>query len=1158
MNNNFASLLCALALALAGGGALRAQNVPPLKPGRAANVLLTIEGKVEVGAVGGQWRAAETNQLLLVGERVRTGARSRATIRLSDLSVLRMNELTTLEIRLPDQPAKRKLLDLKSGSLYFFNREKPAELQFQTPLASGAVRGTEFSLAVADNGRTVLTLIDGEVSLSNALGAISLGSGEQGVVEVNQAPAKTAVLNAINVIQWSLYYPGVLDVDEAGLALADKQALTESLAAYRSGDLLRALSSYPAGRQPASDGEKVYLAALLLAVGQVEQTQALLNSLPKIPPVAHALLRLIALVKREPTAAFASGQTPPATAWLVESYYLQSRARLADALEAAKTATRISPSLGFAWARVAELEFSFAHTDEALAAVEQGLAVSPRNAEVLALKGFLLAAQNNTTAALAYFDEAMAVDGALGNAWLGRGLCRIRRGDARGGREDLQVAATLEPQRALLRSYLGKAFSQTWDGARAEKELQRAKELDPNDPTAWLYSALLWQQENRINEGVNDLEKSKQLNDNRAVYRSRLLLDQDRAVRSANLAALYRDAGMADWSVREATKAVNSDYGNYSAHLFLANSYDALRDPKLINLRYETPWFSELLLANLLTPIEAGSLSQTISQQEYSRLFEGNHLGLAGGAEYLSSGDWSQYGSQYGIVGNTSYALDDYYLLQRGQRPNNDLDQLTASAKIKQQITPEDSLFLQALYYRAESGDLAQYYNQYGTLPNVLAPSATQRVKEVQEPNLFLGYHHEWQPGVHTLLLGGRLDDTLDFTGSSGIWNVVKDTNGMVLQGFRFPYSVAYHTEFTAYTAELQQIWQQEENTVIIGARYQSGESTTSATQPDTQSFETDLDRLSGYGYYYLQIVDPLLLMAGVSYDRLNFPENATLLPISAGQVRKDQISPKAGIYWTPFKDTTLRGVYTRSLGGLFYDTSVRLEPSQIAGFNQAFRSIIPESVIGLVPGSAFDTFGVAFDQRFKTRTYLTAAGEILFSKAQRVEGAIDLGNVALGIPPGDTGTRESLYYRERSVTLSLNQLLGKYFSVGASYRFSDAEFQEHFVELTALSPSPDRDESATLQQVNLFANFNHASGLFAQAGGIWSRQSNFGYSPDIPGDDFWQVNAFVGYRFLRRQAELRVGLLNITDRDYRLNPLNLYNQLPRHRTLAVSFKFYF
>ena len=53
-------------------------------------------------------------------------------------------------------------------------------------------------------------------------------------------------------------------------------------------------------------------------------------------------------------------------------------------------------------------------------------------------------------------------------------------------------------------------------------------------------------------------------------------------------------------SLREAVRAVNTDYANYSAHLFLANSYDSLRDPNLINLRYETSWYSELLKANLL------------------------------------------------------------------------------------------------------------------------------------------------------------------------------------------------------------------------------------------------------------------------------------------------------------------------------------------------------------------------------------------------------------------------------------------------------------------------------------------------------------------------------------------------------------------------------
>src|SRR4029450_2221585 len=98
-------------------------------------------------------------------------------------------------------------------------------------------------------------------------------------------------------------------------------------------------------------------------------------------------------------------------------------------------------------------------------------------------------------------------------------------------------------------------------------------------------------------------EHSQTLNDNRRVYRSRFLLDQDRAVAGANLANVYRGAGMIDGSGREAGRAVNADYANYSAHLFLANSFNELRDPKQINLRYETAWFSEYLGAHPLAPV---------------------------------------------------------------------------------------------------------------------------------------------------------------------------------------------------------------------------------------------------------------------------------------------------------------------------------------------------------------------------------------------------------------------------------------------------------------------------------------------------------------------------------------------------------------------------
>src|SRR6266540_661229 len=274
-------------------------------------VLLTIEGTVEVAPAGTlNWAPARTNQVLNVGDRVHTGEGSRATILLTDRSVQRVGDLTTLEIRPPTQPGRRLLLDLKAGKSYLFNREKPAELQFRTPLASGAIRGTEFELSVdAATGRTVLTLIEGEVELSNAQGEVTLASGDQGIVDPGQAPRKTPALDTLNVIQWTLYYPAVLVVAELQMDAADQQALAGSLAAYRAGDSVGALARYPAGRQPATDAERIYRAALLLAAGDVPRAETLLGAVTGNSPPAGALRKVIAAVKGR---TFAS--VPPTTA----------------------------------------------------------------------------------------------------------------------------------------------------------------------------------------------------------------------------------------------------------------------------------------------------------------------------------------------------------------------------------------------------------------------------------------------------------------------------------------------------------------------------------------------------------------------------------------------------------------------------------------------------------------------------------------------------------------------------------------------------------------------------------------------------------------------------------------------------------------------------
>jgi outer membrane receptor protein involved in Fe transport len=103
-----------------------------------------------------------------------------------------------------------------------------------------------------------------------------------------------------------------------------------------------------------------------------------------------------------------------------------------------------------------------------------------------------------------------------------------------------------------------------------------------------------------------------------------------------------------------------------------------------------------------------------------------------------------------------------------------------------------------------------------------------------------------------------------------------------------------------------------------------------------------------------------------------------------------------------------------------------------------------------------------------------------------------------------------------------------------------------------------ESDHRAVLHQLSLTANVHLRCGAFGQWESAWYRQHNSGYTTPLAGEDVWQHNVSIGYRFPRRHAELRVGLLNILDQDYRLNPLNLRGDLPRDRTVAVSFRINF
>jgi tetratricopeptide (TPR) repeat protein len=1177
------SLFFLQVLILGWCGAVHAQDV---QDGRADGVIQVVapQGLVEVSTNAAKsWEPVRTNQILRSFDLLRTDANSRCSLHWSDRSVISFGASTEIQILPPQSPNLQAGLRLIGGIFSFFHRDKPGQIQVITRGAAAGIEGTEFVMSVDQDEKTTVSVIDGTVKFGNESGALLVTNGQQAVVVPGKSPVRSAGFIVNDVLQWVFYYPAVLDLNDLQFTGAEKHLLQESLAAYQAGNLPEALKRFPP-HGPDSPPVNIYHAALLLSVGNVGGSQTILASLPnnvgREQRLAAALRRLISAVKRQPDASRLEPKLP--SELLADSYFEQSKAirgtSLRVALERAKQAVEISPQFAFAWERIAEIEFSFGDIKNSESALGKSLALAPKNPKALVLKGFLLAAKNRTRTALNVFDQALEVNPAIGDAWLGLGLCQIRIGNRAQGREDLLIAAALEPQRAELRSYLGKAYADAGDFPRAEKELDLAKHLDPADPTAWLYSALLNQERSRINTAIDDMEKSQELNANRRVYRSDHLLDQDQAVRSANLAAMYKDAQMTQVGLNEAEKAINEDYDNYSAHLFLANTYDELRDPNEINLRYETPDENEYLLANLLAPANAGTLSPTISQGEYSRMFQGEGFGVTSETEYLSRGAWTESGDQYGTFKDFSYDFSSFYRSDPGVQPDGDIQQRQLALSVKQQLSLQDLVYLQVSDYQMNGGNLQEYYN-----PDMA--NQTVRLSETQRPIVGIGYNHEWDPGVNTLLYVTRLNDRVTLT-NSALPSALVDTpfgGGITSIDSNLALRQNYTGEVNIYSGELQQIVESGSHTTILGARLQYGHFNTGNLENYADSYVGDFPqpygtndalqyytslfrRITVYGYHDWEILDSLRLIGGVAYDAMVFPQNFRNGPISGQDQTEHQVSPKAGLIWTPTDETTIRAAYTRSLQGASLDETEQIEPSQVAGFVQSYGSIIPGSIAGGTAGAHFETYDLSLEQRFSTRTYLTISAEMLNSTVNQVVGVFNY-SPPFGGPATPSGLENDLNYHERTVLLAVNQLLGKDWSLGAQYRWSQAVLENVYptVPNPVILPQdggyflPYQKTKGLLNQVAFTAIYNHPSGFFAKGDATWYAQSNSGYdtqnSPSgEPGDSFWELNAFVGYRSPHRRIETSLGLLNIGNQGYNLNPLNIYNQLPYKRTIAYNF----
>ena len=893
--------------------------------------LISAQGQVEIQTSDqGAWRPAMVEQHFCPGDKVRTLARSRASLQLRNQTYFSLDQRTTVVFSRveADRPS---WIELIAGALFARSRT-PKPLNIRTPFINAAIKGTEFMVAVG-SGKGEVTVFEGEVEAFNAAGQVTLAGGQTASARPGEAPRVHLALRPEDAVQWALYFPPLVDL--AAVPRTGDPGLAKAAKAYAAGKLDEALADLD--RVPDARHDADYLAlkaSMLLSVGRLDEAEPLLSaptgSTPS-PAVTGALRSVIALARNRKSEALELADAAlradagSAPAWIARSYALQARFDLKGALDAANRAAGLSPGSALVQARRAELLASLELWGDAHRAADRAVRLDPRQPRARIVKGFAELRDNDLAAAEASFREASRLDPADPMARLGTGLAAIRRGEIPEGTAELEFATSLDPGNSLIRSYLGKAYYEQRRNGVAGTQFELAERFDPKDPTPRFYDAIMKQTENRPVEALHDLQEAIALNGNRAVYRSKLTLDQDLASRSAALARIYNDLGFAPRALVEGWKSVNVDPGNFSAHRLLADAYAALPGQEVARA-------SELLQSQLLQPINSTPVQPHLAESrllvpdlsgpaqmsfnEFNPAFSRNGFHLQTSGLVGNLGTYGDEAVHSGIWNNFSYSLGQFHYQSEGFRPNNAINQDIYNAFAQVAITPDLSVQAEYRHRELEHGDLLFNGDLQAFDPAYRRNLRTDTVRS--------GLHYAPTNRSDVILSLIYLDSLVNGVAFGG-----EITNTVSQRGFLGEAQYLYRADIF--------------DTVAGVGRQDLSAGISGNTIPVRLAY--DIDLTNAYLYSHVHYPESVTWTLGLSVDSSH----------NQWAGGRDQVNPKFGLLWELTPDTLLRlaafRTFTRGI-----EVPATLEPTQVAGFNQFFDGFT---------GSDATRYGVGLDHRF-------------------------------------------------------------------------------------------------------------------------------------------------------------------------------------------------
>jgi tetratricopeptide (TPR) repeat protein len=192
---------------------------------------------------------------------------------------IRVHANSQLRFAAESDASGRSVFGLDFGQIWGRAIRPEDRLIFETPTATAAVRGTDWSLSVEPDGAMRVLVFEGVVELSNALGAVSVGAGEAGLALPGQPPVKEFIIRSPEAAQWALRIDiGWIEVLPISLARPSGRAAAEMHVAVRHYDL----GNYDAAVTAlAGDRQSAVIAAhLAIRNGRFDEARARLAAVP--------------------------------------------------------------------------------------------------------------------------------------------------------------------------------------------------------------------------------------------------------------------------------------------------------------------------------------------------------------------------------------------------------------------------------------------------------------------------------------------------------------------------------------------------------------------------------------------------------------------------------------------------------------------------------------------------------------------------------------------------------------------------------------------------------------------------------------------------------------------------------------------------------------